>query len=159
MTTGPRFIVDLNVGRLATWLRVMGYDTLFPREDGDNELVRVALRENRVLVTRDSGLARRRAVRLGQLRLVLIVADDRRGQLRQLVRELGLNLDNRFSRCVVCNDPLADVTRAEIADRLPPYVLQTQQRFRRCPRCQRLYWPGTHWSNMLLELEQLGAGT
>jgi uncharacterized protein with PIN domain len=63
----PRFIVDLNVGRLATWLRAMGYDTLFPPEGGDNQLVRLALREDRVLLTRDTGIARRRAARLGQL--------------------------------------------------------------------------------------------
>ena len=65
METSPRFVVDINVGRLAKWLRVMGYDTIFPKENGDNVLVRIALRENRVLVTRDSGTALRRVVRLG----------------------------------------------------------------------------------------------
>ena len=58
-------MVDINVGRLAKWLRAMGYDTIFPKENGDNELVRIALRENRVLVTRDAGIALRRVVRLG----------------------------------------------------------------------------------------------
>ncbi|MFQ6029275.1 MAG: Mut7-C RNAse domain-containing protein [Dehalococcoidia bacterium] len=153
--TEPRFIVDVNVGRLAKWLRGMGYDTLFPQERGDNELVRIALRENRVLVTRDSGIARRRAVRLGQLRLVHIEKDDLRSQLRQLVQELGLTLECRFSRCMLCNERLEDVTKEQVGERLPPYVFQTQNQFMECRRCQRLYWPGTHWSNMMSELEQV----
>ena len=61
-------MVDINVGRLAKWLRAMGYDTIFPKENGDNELVRIPLRENRVLVTRDAGIALRRVVRLGRCR-------------------------------------------------------------------------------------------
>ena len=65
METSPRLLVDINVGRLAKWLRAMGYDTIFPKGSGDNELVRIALRENRVLVTRDAGIALRRVVRLG----------------------------------------------------------------------------------------------
>ena len=65
-------MVDINVGRLAKWLRAMGYDTISPKENGDNELVRIALRENRVLVTRDAGIALRRVVRLGQMSVALI---------------------------------------------------------------------------------------
>ena len=93
-----RFVVDINVGRLAKWLRIMGYDTLFPEESGDNELVRTALREGRVLVTRDSGITRRRAVRLGQMQIVHIKHDDLGSQLRQLVRELNLDPGGAFSR-------------------------------------------------------------
>ena len=118
-----RFVVDVNVGRLAKWLRIMGYDTLFPREAGDNELVRIALREGRVLVTRDADIARRRAVRLQQMRVVCIKDDDLRGQLRQLVPELNLDLTGRFSRCVRCNQVLDPIAKEEVVERLPPYVL------------------------------------
>jgi uncharacterized protein with PIN domain len=152
MESQPGFVVDLNVGRLAKWLRVMGYDTLLHREGGDNDLVRIALREGRVLVTRDSGIAQRRVVRLGQMRLVRIVDDDLRSQLRQLVRDLHLNLDGGFSRCVRCNEPLRPVAKQEVEGRLPPYVCQTQCQFMECPQCSRLYWRGTHWSNMMAEL-------
>jgi uncharacterized protein with PIN domain len=155
MSVQPRFIIDVNVGRLAKWLRIMGYDTLFPEETSDNELVRIALREDRVLVTRDAGIARRRAARLGQMRVVQIKKDDLRSQLQQLVRDLDLNLDNGFSRCVLCNHSLDPVDKENIAHRLPPYVLQTQSQFMQCPQCQRLYWRGTHWSNMMDELGQV----
>ena len=147
-----RFVVDVNVGRLAKWLRVMGYDTLFPREGDDNELVRIALREGRVLVTRDAGLANRRAVKQGQMRVVKIEGDDLRSQLRQLVRDLGLNLWDGFSRCVRCNELLRPVDKQQVAERVPPYVFEHHRQFMECLRCHRLYWRGTHWSNMASEL-------
>lgn len=154
MVTERRFVVDVNVGRLAKWLRVMGYDTLFPREAGDDELVRIAVREARVLVTRDAGIPRRRAVRLGQMSVVRIEHDDLQSQLRQLVRDLKLDLAGGFSRCVLCNQLLHPVGKDQVAERLPPYVFQSQRQFMECPQCLRLYWRGTHWSNMMSELAQ-----
>jgi len=150
-----RFVVDVNVGRLAKWLRVLGYDTVFPRHADDNELVRIALREGRLLVTRDAGFSLRRAVRQGQMRVVQILDQDLNGQLRQLVRELGLEIKNGFSRCLVCNEPLHSVAKENVADRLPPYVYQNQSEFVECPQCCRLYWRGTHWSAMCSQIEQV----
>ena len=151
----PRFVVDVNVGRLAKWLRVMGYDTVFPSENGDNQLVRIALREDRVLVTRDAEIARRRAARTGQMTVVRIEKDDLRSQLRQVVRDLNLNLSGGFSRCVRCNEPLRPIAKQDVADRLPPYVLLTQPKFFECQECCRVYWPGTHWTNMMSELSHV----
>ncbi len=155
MDTELRFVVDVNVGRLAKWLRVMGYDTLFPKENGDNQLVRIALMENRVLVTRDAEIARRRAARLGQMTVALIEKDDLRSQLRQLVRDLELDLSGGFSRCVRCNEPLRPIAKQDVVDRLPPYVVLTQPKFFECQECRRVYWPGTHWTNMMSELSQV----
>ena len=148
-------MVDVNVGRLAKWLRVLGYDTLFPRNADDNDLVRIALREGRVLVTRDAGFSLRRAVRQGQMRVVRILDQDLNRQLRQLVRELGLEPMRGFSRCVVCNEPLRCVAKEKVADRLPPYVYQNHSEFMECPGCCRLYWRGTHWSAMCSQIEQV----
>ena len=154
----PKFIVDINVGRLATWLRIMGYDTTFPRTASDNELVRLALKEDRLLITRDSGFLLRRSVRLGQLGMLYVVPDDLRGQLRQLIRELHLNLDKGFSRCLRCNEPLAPVDKAAVAEGIPDYVARTQTVFSQCSSCHRVYWPGTHWSNMIDELARAREG-
>ena len=155
MAAEYRFVVDINVGRLAKWLRVMGYDTVFPREGGDNDLVRIALREDRVLVTRDAGFSLRRAVRQGQMRVVRIMDDDLRGQLSQLVRELKLDLKGGFSRCVCCNELLHPAAMENVAGRVPPYVYQNHQDFMECPQCRRLYWRGTHWSSMISQLDQV----
>jgi uncharacterized protein with PIN domain len=148
-------VVDINVGKLAKWLRVMGYDTLFPRKGDDNDLVRIALRENRILVTRDAGFGLRRAVRNGQMRVVQVEADDLRSQLRQLVRDLKLDPDGRLSRCVLCNESLHPLDKRDVAGRVPPYVFRNHCKFMECPGCLRLYWRGTHWSNMISELDQL----
>ena len=150
-----RFVVDVNVGRLAKWLRVMGYDTAFPRKGDDNDLVRIALRENRVLVTRDSGIVCRRAVLQGQMRVVHIKDDDLRSQLRQLVGYLALDTEGRFSRCVRCNEPLHSVQEEDVASRLPAYVFQNHRNFMECCQCHRLYWRGTHWSEMVSQLAQV----
>ena len=98
----PQFVVDRNVGRLATWLRAMGYDTLFPADADDNQLVRIALRESRVIVTRDGGLARRRLATTGQISVVLVEHDDLRSQLRQVVYILGLGPSRRRPVLPVC---------------------------------------------------------
>ncbi len=155
MTAGPRFVVDMNVGKLAKWLRVMGYDTLFPRTGDDNDLVRIALREDRILVTRDAGFGLRRAVRNGQMLVVQVEADDLRSQLCQLVRDLKLNPVARFSRCVLCNEPLHPLNKQDAAGRVPSYVFRNHCKFMECPGCRRLFWRGTHWSNMISELDQL----
>ena len=154
----PRFIVDVNVGRLATWLRVMGYDTVFRDPLEDNELVRIALREGRVIVTRDGGLAERRLVTTGRIRVVLVRDDDLRSQLSQVRRELDLDGRNGFSRCVRCNEPLSPRSMESVEALVPPYVYRTHDSFMGCPDCGRIYWRGTHWDNMCKELGLLRSG-
>lgn len=150
--TEPRFVVDVNVGRLAKWLRIMGYDALFPLENEDNELVRIALREGRIIVTKDSGLSERRLVTTGRLGLLLVRHDDLKSQLRQVVRSLDLTSPRGFSRCVRCNEPLLGLGRESAKERVPPYVYGTQDDFMECAICRRVYWRGTHWANMQAEL-------
>ena len=151
----PRFVVDLNVGRLAKWLRVMGYDTLFPVAAEDNELVRIALREERIIVTRDTGLTERHVVTTGRLKVELVQRDDLESQLRQVIRSLNLDSQREFSRCIRCNEPLVNVSREAAKGLVPPYVYETQKEFRECTICRRVYWRGSHWANMRSELEHL----
>lgn len=154
----PKFVVDVNVGRLAKWLRVMGYDALFPLHAEDNELVRIALREDRIIVTKDSGLTERRLVTTGRLKVVLVRHDDVRGQLRQLIDSLELDNQREFSRCILCNEPLIGVPKESVKDQVPPYVFNSQDEFMECPLCARIYWRGTHWANMHRELVQIRGG-
>jgi uncharacterized protein len=144
----PRFVVDAMLGRLARWLRVLGYDTLYFSNADDAALVRRALAEDRILLTRDVELARRRGVRM------ILISDDRvENQLREIVKILQLSADGAFSRCVNCNAPLIEFERAQARDLVPPYVFATQTRFRRCGGCGKVYWRGTHWAHMLATLE------
>jgi len=145
----PRFIVDVNVGKLAKWLRILGYDTLFINPIDDSVLVDIALREGRIVLTRDTHIAERRVVAAGQVRVIMVQGDRVLDQLRFLVRTLGLRGPFRLlSRCIECNVPLETVPPSLVRDRVPPYVYQTQQRYMICPSCDKIYWAGTHWQRM-----------
>jgi uncharacterized protein with PIN domain len=146
--SAPRFVVDAMLGRLARWLRVLGYDALYSSGADDAALVRRALAEERILLTRDVELARRRGVR------VILISDDRIGpQLREIVEILHLSAHEAFSRCINCNAPLVEFDRARARDLVPPYVFATQTRFRRCAECGKVYWRGSHWAHMRATLE------
>ncbi|MBI4234220.1 MAG: Mut7-C RNAse domain-containing protein [Chloroflexi bacterium] len=154
----PRFLVDINAGRLAKWLRVVGYDALLPRHLDDRALIRLALEEGRILLTKDRRIFQRRVVASGGLRALLIRSDDPWVQLQQVVEEVGLSFSHPFSRCIHCNEVLQSVIRAQVWERVPPYVFRTQEAFTQCPRCQRIYWPGSHWRNMQAELQRVQRG-
>jgi len=159
MSGTPKFIVDHNVGKLAKWLRLMGYDARFFRGESDAELVAIALKEGRVILTRDTRIMRRRLVTKGKLKSLLIASDQPQLQIRQLIDSLKLDYRfNPFSLCLECNQPLVERKKAELKQLVPPYVFKTQEQFRQCPSCQRIYWRGTHWRAMTRRLEGLGGG-
>lgn len=146
-----RFIADVMLGRLARWLRALGYDTEYDSTINDQDLAQRALSENRILLTRDVELTRRRG-----LVFLIIEGDALATQLKQVVSALHLPLKGAFSRCLDCNGKLVDSSRAEVEGKVPPFVLATQTRFRRCPRCGKIYWRGTHWARMRAVLEEIG---
>lgn len=146
----PAFLVDGMLGRLARWLRILGYDAAWEPGWGDAQLVRRARAEGRILLTRDRELARRRGVR------VLLLEDEHlEGQLRQLRRDLGLTWEERVPRCLLCNEPLEPLPRDEAWGLVPPYVFVHHDRFFLCPSCERVYWRGTHWEDVERRLQSL----
>jgi len=151
----PGFIADHNVGKLARWLRMMGYDAEFFRGE-DAALVARALEEDRIILTRDTRIVQRRLVKSGRLKVVLFVTDDPESQICQLMAELKLKTDFApFTLCLECNRPLEERQKEQLKERLPLYVYKTQQGFMECPACRRLYWKGTHWQAMTRRLERL----
>ncbi|MBA7597054.1 hypothetical protein ES703_04049 [subsurface metagenome] len=154
----PKFIVDTNVGRLARWLRIMGYDAAFINYIDDWGLVSIGLKEKRVVLTKDTQIMMRRVVTSGKLKALLIEGDEVKDQLRQVVRTMKLDQERKFTRCLECNQPLVSKRKAEVKDLVPPYVFQTQSRYVECPSCHRIYWRGTHWQRMKRELETLMEG-
>ncbi|MBI4301730.1 MAG: Mut7-C RNAse domain-containing protein [Chloroflexi bacterium] len=151
-----RFVADSNVGKLAKWLRIIGYDVVFANSTSDDELIALALSEGRVVLTRDTHIIRRRVATRGPLRVIFIRDDDVRKQLRQVVQTLKLDWQQRpFSLCLQCNEALVAKSKDEVRGLVPPYVFQTQDSFMECPACYRIYWRGTHWQRMNGELSQL----
>jgi len=159
LTSNPKFIVDTNVGKLAKWLRMMGYDALFFDGSDDSQMVAAALSEGRVILTRDTQIMRRRVVTSGQLKVILIRGDEPERQMRQVVETLNLDCQFRpFAICLECNQPLVARTKQQVQDRVPPYVFQTQSQYMECPACRRIYWRGTHWQAMNKKLEKFIKG-
>lgn len=140
-----RFVADANVGRLATYLRLMGFDTAYDRSFLDAEVVGLAGRESRVVLTRDRGVLKRKAVQWGRL----VRANEPVEQTRDVVRFFGLaGLADPFTRCVRCNAELAGVPKAEVLHLLQPRTKRYYQEFSHCPSCGRVYWAGSHHERM-----------
>ncbi|MBI2853733.1 MAG: Mut7-C RNAse domain-containing protein [Chloroflexi bacterium] len=151
-----KFLIDINVGKLARWLRMMGYDAALFNEQDDNDMVKQAMAEDRILLTRDTQIVRRRVAISGRLRLVLLRDDEPEKQLQQVIKELGLKQHlNPFTRCLECNHPLEPRSKDEVKSHVPPYVFKTQEQYMQCPSCGRIYWRGTHWQAMSRLLDKL----
>lgn len=141
-----RFIADEMLGRLAKWLRTIGYDTVYYNSGGDSGLVQRALEEDRIILTRDTHLAERKLAR----KIVLVKSDQLWEQLRQVIEELDLDVKSRLlTRCIVCNEELISVEKKDIQSKVPAYTYLTQSEFYKCPSCGKIYWPGTHKDNIL----------
>lgn len=140
----PRFLVDTMLGRLATWLRILGYDAAYFRGE-DRALLDQAWREGRILLTRDARLLTRRRLppHLG------IVSDRVAEQLRQVVRAFELTPTRPPGRrCPRCNLALVAQDKATVAGRVPEFVWSHHDVFWVCSGCQRIYWAGSHRRQM-----------
>jgi uncharacterized protein len=147
-----RFAVDTHLGRLATYLRMLGFDAWFEINCDDRELSRISARENRVLLTRDRGLLKRGEVTYGYF----VRATEPRQQLLEVVRRFNLSpAAAPFRRCLRCNVLLQPVSKELIRDRLPPRTAQCYRQFQICPGCDRVYWAGSHYEHMQRFIERV----
>jgi uncharacterized protein with PIN domain len=146
------FAADANVGKLATLLRLLGWDTTFARDIDDASLAELACAQGRVVLSRDRNCLKRSKIVHGRL----VRANDPLEQIRDIVVAYGIKEQSRpFSRCLRCNEPLVAVDKARVWDRLEPRTKRYYDSFWRCPACQRIYWAGSHHDGMLRLLETL----
>ncbi len=145
-----KFIADVMVGKLARWLRILGLDVAYSNKFEDDELLRIAEEENRIILTRDRGLASRRMTS----RCLLIASDNYKEQVLQVITKFNLERFEIFSRCIECNSELQQVDKEDVFERVPPFVYLTQERFAMCPSCRRVYWHGTHAGEILKQLSR-----
>src|SRR5260370_1220532 len=138
----PRFLADCNVGRLARWLRALGYDASYHPRIDDAELVREAAAESRVLLTRDRDLTKRRVIQTGVGRAILIRDDEVTAHLPQVFKELGLELKEALPRCIECNSELQSRVASTGAGRVPPTVPKTQAPYPQAPPAGPISWTG-----------------
>ena len=149
--TGPRFIADAMLGRLARWLRILGYDTAWEEHISDEAVVRRALEEERIILTRDRALPSEWWVS----DITVIRSNEPLAQLAEIAPRFELGRAARpFTRCSRCNAELVAVDRAGARGRVPPRVLGEFARFQGCPGCGRVYWEGSHVARMRGVLER-----
>jgi hypothetical protein len=151
----PRFLADAMLGRLARWLRLLGFDTAYSAHVADGDLVRRAVEEGRVILTRDRALPDEWRVS----GVHVLGAETLLEQLRDVVGAFGLAPHVRpLSRCSECNGVLVRAPREEVAVEVPPRVLARQREFQRCPGCRRVYWRGSHATRMKRVVDRVLAG-
>lgn len=147
-----KFIVDVMLGRLVTWLRLLGHDVMYDRSMDDRQLIRRAQQEGRTIITRDTGIARQKAVR----HCKFITSDRIIDQLAEMKHMLGGCEIPLRSRCAECNGELACVDKAEdIKECVPDYIYHTHSHFLRCRKCAKVYWEGSHHRHMKEVLQQV----
>ncbi|MFZ0242771.1 MAG: Mut7-C RNAse domain-containing protein [Desulfobacterales bacterium] len=146
-----RFAVEKTLGKLAKWLRLMGFDVCI--ESGAVAASEAATCPDRVVLTR----TRRRCRDLRDRPFLFIRANDPFDQLREVICSLDLSRQaiRPFSRCLLCNTPTAAVDRKAVRHRVPDYVWESQARFCHCPRCGKIYWPGSHTRRGLAHIDSL----
>ncbi|HUI72851.1 MAG TPA: Mut7-C RNAse domain-containing protein [Spirochaetia bacterium] len=148
-----RFALDVHLGRLARLLRMFGFDSFYGNAVDDEELVRAARLEKRIVLTRDRGLLKRRNVTHGYL----VRSGLPREQLGEVVRRFDLFGSVRLgTRCVICNVALDRVPKEVVLSRVPPAVARDHEDFAECPSCHRVFWRGTHWQTMTRLAGSLG---
>ena len=133
------------LGKLAKWLKILGFDVLYFSKIGDDELIQMARKEVRILLTRDNGLIEKSK----NITSLFIQSEDWTLQIRQVLNAFHLQDQiNPHSRCLQCNQKLKPLSREKAKNLVTPFVYQKSDSFALCPDCGRVYWKGTHMSNM-----------
>jgi hypothetical protein len=148
----PHFILDNHLGKLATYLRMLGFDTLYRNDFQDKELVEIACREKRILLTRDRGLLMHRSIAYGHCLRTM----EPKEQVVEVLRFFDLfEMIQPFQRCLRCNTTLQVVSKDAVIDRLEPLTRRYYQEFHLCPNCNQIYWKGSHYERMERFLENI----
>jgi len=146
-----RFVLDTHLGQLASYLRLLGFDTLYRNDFDDPELASISQAEKRILLTKDRGLLKRKIVSHGYC----VRETDPARQLVEVVDHFDLRGQFRpFARCLRCNGPIVVVDKAAVVEKLPANTRRYYDEFRQCTGCGQVYWKGSHYQRMRGFLEQ-----
>ncbi len=148
------FIADAMLGKLSKWLRILGFDTLYYRKQGIDSLLFLAIKEKRHILTRNTRLKDRNDIKKN---LLFIKDNAPMKQLTEVIEHYMLQIkpDNLFTRCLICNQKLKEISTELVQDRVPDYVASTEKSFSICPRCKRIFWKGTHFENIQQKIKKL----
>ena len=147
-----RFIVDCMLGKLAKWLKILGFDALYFSKIEDGDLMALAQKEGRVLLSRDNGLIGKSC----NIKTLFIESEDWNTQVEQVLNEFELWEDvSPYSRCIECNVELRDLPKKKARNLVTPFVFEQAESFALCPECGRVFWKGTHHRDMEFKIEEI----
>jgi len=147
-----KLLLTRELGRLSKWLRILGFDTEYFKNNNASSLIIQALRDDRIILTRNQRLPQAHGIKI-----ILIKQERIKEQVAEVLQVLQIKPDPEimFSRCIICNMELTQIEKEKIKDKVPEYVFKTQEDFITCPKCKRIYWQGTHWGNVTKTLEEI----
>lgn len=147
----PKFVVDDMLGKLAKRLRLLGFDVVYPKITADSMIVKISKEENRIILTRDNGIAR-----IKGLNVILIKSKKLDIQIKEVFQKgkFPLNKNLMFTRCSVCNNPADPIEKEKIKSKVPPLIYKMFEDFTYCPKCDKVYWKGTHYEKIIQELRE-----
>jgi len=147
-----KFIVDCMLGKLAKWLKILGFDTLYFSKIEDEEFLKLAAMEARIILTRDTGLLER----AGQEKCLFICSENWQEQVQQVLAAFNLwDKVKPNSRCLECNVALKRIRRANAKNLVAPFIFEQARSFALCPRCGRVYWQGSHYQEMEVKIQEI----
>jgi uncharacterized protein with PIN domain len=144
------FVVDCMLGKLAKWLKIFGFDAVFFSKIEDDALLEIAKDEDRILLTRDTGLIEKSK----KVKSLFIKSENWRTQVEQVLDEFDLWKDVKpNTRCIECNDWIKDLPREKAKNLVTPFVFENADTFALCPNCGRVFWRGTHLKDMETKID------
>jgi len=145
-----KFLCDHMLGTLAKWLRMLGFDTSYSPPIDDDELLKVAWREGRILLTRDKNVGS-----FKEVKILNVESDDLDEQLGEVLKACNLEIKDPMSRCSLCNTLVREVKKEDCAGKVPQGVFERQDKFWFCDKCKKYYWAGSHWDKIVERIEVL----
>jgi uncharacterized protein with PIN domain len=147
-----KFAVDCMLGKLAKWLKILGFDSLYFSKIEDSELLALAQKEGRTLLSRDNALLQKSR----GTPTLFIESEDWKTQLKQVLDDFNLwQKVSPYSRCIECNCKLKDLTKRRAKNLVTPFVYERAKSFALCPRCGRVFWKGTHHQDMEYKIKDI----
>lgn len=146
-----KFLCDEMLGKLAKWLRIIGYDVLYLKNMEDEKIIENAMKEGRILLTRDKKLAEKYKNSL------YIEEKDIDSQIKRVVEAFKISMEeeNFLSRCTICNVEIEKIEKEKVKGKVPENVFENMSEFWICKNCGRIYWAGTHWKNMKEKIDKI----
>jgi len=153
-----KYLCDQMLGTLAKWMRIYGLDTFYASSEmDDSALVEICKKEKRTLITRDKDLLIR--ARRENLKTIEIKSIDINNQIRTIISDIETDSEKFLSRCILCNSKVIDINKIEVKERVPERIYKNNEKFWYCKKCNKIYWTGSHFENMIEKINEIEKST